>query len=155
MSSRAHTAQEPDFEDQYIAVLLEHYWCRSESELRSPIEMRKINYTKSLVSVLEEDFPARIQRRIQYRTKKAEKGQLSATQVALIHYAWAAFYRDGETPAQVRKRWMRYLNQEDESEKTRVVTFARFLSVKRVKAVIDEIVGTKHWPWACKYGQNR
>jgi len=135
--------------DEYISVLLEFYSAKSEMIRPSPSEFYKVNFWKIRVNDYEKDmFPDGVRGRVIYRVRKAEKQGMNPIELALIRYAWYAFFSDFESKSEVKKRWQSYFADNPAGKEIRVfVGQDEFFRRRNFFEVISKVKKVELWPW--------
>ena len=135
--------------DEYISVLLEFYSTKSEMAHPSPSEFYKVNFWKIRVNDYEKDmFPEGVRGRVIYRVRKAELQGLNPIQLALVRYAWYAFFSASESKTDVKKRWQSYFVDNTEGKENRVlVGHDEFSRRRSFFEMISKVKKVELWPW--------
>ncbi|UCF36723.1 MAG: hypothetical protein JSU96_18225 [Acidobacteriota bacterium] len=138
---------EPDFQDQYIAVLLEFYAVKMTLKRPSPIERAKLTYWQKMVRAYERTIPEPIRSRIRYRSRRGEAGKLSPVQIALVRYAWNEFLMGTSSEAEIIRRWEDYYLGQPSQNNGNMVDFEVFSRKRQFREVLNEIREALLWPW--------
>ena len=141
------THPEPDLRNEYISVLLEFYGTKREIVVQSPLEMAKVKYWQKVVSTFESWTPERTRSRARYRAGRAEAKQLSPVQVALVRYAWSAYYEAYESDQDVLRRWEQYLYVDPPESGGNTTDYEIFRQKRQFKELVGGIKRVDLWPW--------
>jgi hypothetical protein len=135
-----------DFRDQYISVLLELYGTKQEMPVASPIYLGQLKYWQKVVAAFEKFTPDWARSRVRYRASRAETKALSPLQIALVRYAWLAFYTEDESSCEVVRRWENYLDDEPSGE-GKTVSYEVFKRKRQFREILAAIRREGLWPW--------
>lgn len=139
----------PEYElkNQYISVLLEFYGTKQEMAAQSPMERAKLRYWQKIVSMFERLKHERTRNRAKYRAGRAEARNLSPIQVAMVRYAWAAFYESDEDNLEVLRRWEQYLYGDPPESEGNMTEYESFRQKRHFKEIVAGIKKEDLWPW--------
>jgi hypothetical protein len=141
-------AVEFDLKDQYISVLLEFYGTKHEVVSEAPMERARIKYWHKIVTLFERLRPEPIRNKAKYRASRAESKHLDPVQVAIVRYAWAAYYAADEDCEAVLRRWETYLYGKPHQSTGNMADYEHFRQKRQFKEMIRGIQAEKLWPWA-------
>jgi len=138
---------EHELRNQYISVLLEFYGTKKQMSTPSPLEQSKVKYWQKIVSMFESLKPEKTRNRAKYRAGRAEAKNLSPVQIAMVRYAWAAFYEDDEADQDVLQRWEYYLYGDPPESNGNMTEYEFFRQKRQFKEIVAEIKREDLWPW--------
>ena len=138
---------EPEVRNQYISVLLEFYGTKHEMTSQSPMEKSKLRYWQKIVAMFERLKPERTRNKAKYRAGRAEVKNLSPLQVAMVRYAWGAFYEADEDSEQVLRRWEHYLYGDPPESNGNMAEYELFRQKRQFKEIVGGIKREELWPW--------
>jgi hypothetical protein len=138
---------EHELKNQYISVLLEFYGMKQEMLPQSPMDRARLRYWQRIVSLFERLKEEKIRNRARYRAKRAETRKLSPIQVALVRYAWTAFYEADEDDQAVQRRWEQYLYRDRPESNGNMTEYEFFRQKRQFKEIIAGIKREDLWPW--------
>jgi len=136
-----------DFDDQYIAVLLEHYAVRVESSGSGPAARAKVRYWDRIVKLFERAFPDDAARKARYRAQKAENLGRSPLETAFVRFSWMMFLCGLAGEREVKLRWLRYLGGDPPQSSSRFVTAELFHCRRQLDEMCAALVRNGLWPW--------
>jgi len=138
---------EHQLRNQYISVLLEFYGTKREMVAPSPMERSKLQYWQKIVSMFERLKPENTRNKAKYRAGRAEAKNLSPIQVAMVRYAWGAFYEDDEADQDVLRRWEQYLYGDPPESNGNMTEYEYFRQKRQFKEIVAGIKREDLWPW--------
>jgi hypothetical protein len=138
---------EHQLRNQYISVLLEFYGAKSEMVAPSPMEKSKLHYWQKILSMFERLKPENIRNKAKYRAGRAEAKNLSPIQVAMVRYAWGAFYEADEADQDVLRRWEQYLYGDPPESNGNMTEYELFRQKRQFKEIVAGIKQEDLWPW--------
>jgi len=136
-----------ELRNQYISVLLEFYGTKQEMAAQSPMEKAKVRYWQKIVSMFEGLRPEQIRNKAKYRAGRAEAKNLSPIQVAMVRYAWGAFYEADEDGQDVLHRWEQYLYGDPPESDGNMTEYEFFRQRRQFKEIVGGIKRVDLWPW--------
>jgi hypothetical protein len=136
-----------DLRDQYISVLLEFYGTKHEVQTETPMERARIKYWQKIVTLFERLRPEPIRNKAKYRASRAEGKHLDPVQVAMVRYAWAAFYAADEDREAVLRRWETYLFGKPRQTNGNMADYEQFRQKRQFKEMVKGIQAARLWPW--------
>lgn len=139
--------EDSETRDQYISVLLEFYSTKAELDRPSPLERAKLSHWRRVVAAFEYTLPGNVRNKIRYRARKAEARRLSPIHVALVRYAWNAYYVTGETEPAVTRRWESYLLDSPSEAEGNTVGYEVFRIKRKVQQLVKQLLEEGLWPW--------
>jgi hypothetical protein len=139
---------EHELKNQYISVLLEFYGAKRELSTPSPMEKSKLRYWQKIVSMFERLRPVKTRNKARYRAGRAEAKKLSPIQVAMVRYAWAAFYDAEEADQDVQRRWEQYLYGDPPESNGNMTEYELFRQKRQFREIVAGIKREDLWPWA-------
>lgn len=139
--------EEPSFEEQYIAVLLEYYCVKEEAEGPSRMEQAKVEYWKGAVSAFERERFAGVRDRLLYRVRKSEKYALGPVGLALSRYAWASFLTESEGSGDVLQRWKDYFSDGIDLGREKLIPAQVFEQQRHLVNAVRTVRDFGLWPW--------
>jgi hypothetical protein len=142
------THPEPELRNQYIAVLLEFYGTKREMVVQSPMEKAKVKYWQKIVSTFESWTPKKTRNKAKFRAGRAEAKKLIPVQVALVRYAWSAYYEAFEDDQDVLRRWEQYLYGDPPESDGKMTDYEFFRQKRQFKELVGGIKREDLWPWS-------
>jgi hypothetical protein len=137
----------PELRNQYISVLIEFYGAKQEMVVPSPMEKAKLRYWQKIVSMFENLTPEKTRNKAKYRAGRAEAKNLSPVQVAMVRYAWGAYYEADEDDQEVLRRWENYLYGDPPESNGNTTEYELFRQKRQFKELVGGIKREDLWPW--------
>ena len=137
-----------EVKNQYISILLEFYGTKAEMNGPSPMEKSRLRYWQKMMGVFERIRPEKTRSKARYRANRAEAKDLSPIQVAMVRYAWGAFYEADESDFEVLRRWEQYLYGDPPESNGNMTEYDHFRQKRQFKEMVSEIKKVDLWPWA-------
>lgn len=138
---------EHELRNQYISVLIEFYGTKFEMSLPSPTNRAKVKYWQRIVSMFEGLKHERTRNKAKYRAGRAEAKNLSPIQVAMVRYAWSAFYEAEEDDQDVLRRWEQHLYGDPPESNGNMTEYEFFRQKRQFKELVSGIKREDLWPW--------